>query len=152
MSTANQRERVTTVLAVSPHIHDQVALRNIFSHSNWRLRCVQSLEEAWKTLHQQPVSVVISEHAFPDGLSWKDLLEEIEGMPETPPLIVASREADEGVWAEVLNAGAFDLLSKPFQANEVLRVIGLALRQFRDRRVLTRRVAAQSGRAVAARA
>ena len=40
-----------------------------------------------------------------------------------PNLIVSSPRADERLWAEVLNLGAFDLLmGAPFEPEEVLRV------------------------------
>ena len=49
---------------------------------------------------------------------------------DTPPaLIVTSRLADERLWAEVLNLGAFDLLSKPFDFDEATRIIPVAIRQ-----------------------
>jgi len=42
-----------------------------------------------------------------------------------PLLIVTSRLADERLWAEVLNLGAHDVLAKPFNAEEVVRVLDL---------------------------
>ncbi len=66
--------------------------------------------------------VAICERNLPDG-DWKLLLAELEKMPARPSLIVSSRLADERLWAEVLNLGAFDLLlGAPFTAEEVLRV------------------------------
>jgi len=47
-------------------------------------------------------------------------------MPIPPQLIVADRLAHEGLWAEVLNLGCYDLLMTPFEAAEVLRVVPLA--------------------------
>jgi DNA-binding response OmpR family regulator len=37
--------------------------------------------------------------------------------------VVVSRNADERLWAEVLNLGGYDLLLKPYNANEVRRTI-----------------------------
>jgi hypothetical protein len=47
-------------------------------------------------------------------------------MPVPPQLIVADRLADELLWAEVLNLGCYDLLTTPFAAEEVLRVVPMA--------------------------
>jgi len=48
-------------------------------------------------------------------------------MAAAPPLlIVASRLADERLWAEVLNLGGYDVLLKPFEPAELRRVIGNA--------------------------
>jgi DNA-binding NtrC family response regulator len=41
-------------------------------------------------------------------------------------LIVTDRLADERLWAEVLNLGGYDLLLKPFDPEELLRVVSSA--------------------------
>jgi len=72
-------------------------------------------------------SVVICDEDLADG-DWRELLADLRDEPETPPLIVSSRLADDRLWAEVLNLGAYDLLMKPFEAAEVSRVVRLAAR------------------------
>jgi hypothetical protein len=57
---------------------------------------------------------------------WKDMLRDFASVAGAPFLIVASRHADNRLWAEVLNLGGYDVLSKPFYAAEVTRVISLA--------------------------
>lgn len=63
--------------------------------------------------------VVLSEADLPDG-NWKDVLEYValsasEHYQLVPPqVIVISRLADERLWTEVLDRGAFNLLTKPF--------------------------------------
>jgi len=37
--------------------------------------------------------------------------------------------ADEVLWAEVLNLGGYDVLAKPFNSNEFIRVISMAWRR-----------------------
>jgi hypothetical protein len=39
--------------------------------------------------------------------------------------VIASRHADDALWAEVLNLGGSDVLEKPFTLEHVERVIGL---------------------------
>jgi DNA-binding response OmpR family regulator len=41
-------------------------------------------------------------------------------------LIVTSRLADERLWVEALNLGAFDVLAKPFDQKELVRSVSLA--------------------------
>ena len=77
--------------------------------------------------------VVICERDLPFG-SWKDLLQEIQTLPDPPLLIVTSRLADEGLWAEALNLGAYDVLAKPFDRKEVTRVVSLAWRWWSSER------------------
>jgi DNA-binding response OmpR family regulator len=47
-------------------------------------------------------------------------------------LIVTSDLADDRLWAEALNLGAYDVLAKPFRAAEVFRTVSLAWRQWKD--------------------
>jgi DNA-binding response OmpR family regulator len=54
------------------------------------------------------------------------LLAEVSTLPDAPLLIVTSRLADEQLWAEALNLGAYDVLAKPFDTEEVIRVLSLA--------------------------
>jgi DNA-binding response OmpR family regulator len=48
-------------------------------------------------------------------------------MRRSPLLIVTSPANDHGLWAELLSLGGYDVLIKPFQTDEVLRVLGVAL-------------------------
>jgi DNA-binding response OmpR family regulator len=52
-------------------------------------------------------------------------------MAHPPLLLVVSKHADENLWAEVLNLGGYDVLLKPFERAEVVRVVGMAWRYWR---------------------
>jgi DNA-binding response OmpR family regulator len=121
-----------TVLIATPFQEDYQALCRILDASpecRWLVRFAPTCQEAWLVLHQEQVDAVIAECEFPDGLGWKELLEEVQNMGGFPPLIVASRVADERLWAEVLNHGVYDLLIKPFDGEETRRVLAMAMRQ-----------------------
>jgi DNA-binding NtrC family response regulator len=69
------------------------------------------------------IPVVICNHTLPDG-DWTQILAAADGIAIRPSLVASSRMADERLWAEVLNLGAFDLLlGGPFDREEVLRVV-----------------------------
>jgi DNA-binding response OmpR family regulator len=57
---------------------------------------------------------VISDSRLPDG-RWQDVMCELRRRPVEPPLLVASRLANEGIWAEVLNQGGYEVLAIPFK-------------------------------------
>jgi DNA-binding NtrC family response regulator len=109
-----------TVLAVFPLGEDRALLTSIFAGSHWKLRFTRTLSQTQTALGRSPWGVVISESCLSEGHCWKDLLLDLQKM-EHPPLIVAGRLADERLWVEVLNLGAYDLLATPFDANEVLQ-------------------------------
>ena len=51
----------------------------------------------------------------------------------SPFFIVTSRLADERLWVEALNVGAYDVLVKPFDVTELKRVLNSAWCEWRER-------------------
>jgi len=111
-----------TVLSVSPLDEDHSSLRAIVGHSGCRLFDANNLGASLALLQKHDVAVVVCEKDLVPG-SYIELLEHVMVWPNAPSLIVASRLADERLWAEALNLGAWDVLAKPFDRNEVLRCV-----------------------------
>ncbi len=118
-------DKTVAVLAVSPYDEDHACLRMIFGHSNWKISTARNCHEAVRFLQSNRMAVLICECDLPDG-TWRNLLEALALLPYPPLLVVASKHADDSLWAEVLNLGAYDVLSKPFDRAEVTRIISLA--------------------------
>jgi len=91
----------------------------------FRIREAMGCKGAAAFLDTDTPAVVMCDQHLPDG-SWKDLLEVMASVSDPPPLVVTSRLADERLWAEVLNLGGYDLLTRPLDRCEVRRVLGLA--------------------------
>jgi len=77
------------------------------------------------------IPIVLCERDLLPG-TWKDMLIESALLPDPPLLIVTSRLADDYLWAEALNLGAYDVLAKPFDEGEVARVVSLAWLRWKD--------------------
>jgi CheY-like chemotaxis protein len=131
------------ILLVSTNEADHASLDNILrepgadaeTNSGWIVYRVGSVAAALETIGNKGVAIVISEcDSFPD--QWRTVLESISVLPDPPLLIVASRLADDHLWAEALNLGAWDVLPKPFQKQEVIRVLASAWRHWQYRRDL----------------
>ncbi|HTR65244.1 MAG TPA: hypothetical protein VMH85_05705 [Terriglobales bacterium] len=101
------------------------------TNSKWKLRPCSTVASAMATLHQVRIPLVVTERDL-SSRSWRDLLNNVLLLPDPPILIVSSRLADEYLWAEALNLGAYDVLAKPFDAFEVVRVLGSAWRHWTD--------------------
>jgi len=114
-----------SALAISPSIEDLAFLENRFKEAHWELYIARSYRESRAELGRIRVPVVLSECQLPDG-NWKDVLGRLAPMIERPRLIVFSRNADDRLWTEVLNWGAFDLLKTPFREHELVFAIGAA--------------------------
>jgi DNA-binding NtrC family response regulator len=117
------------VIAVSTFESDHVVLAHIFGHTAWKLDSARSLREASLQLFAPRVTaappVILCDETLYDG-NWKDLLVLTQELAHPHNFIVTSSQADDRLWAEVLNLGAYDVLQKPFRSQEVFRTIGLA--------------------------
>jgi DNA-binding NtrC family response regulator len=125
-----------TVLSVSPIRDDHSVLKAIIGFAKWELLKTDKLPNASLILQQHTVSVVLCERDLVPG-TWIDMLRQIQSMPNPPSLIVTSRLADERLWAEALNLGAWDVLAKPFDRNEVLRSVKSAWQHWHNMIVLS---------------
>jgi len=122
-----------TILCVDPIAEDHAPLEEIFNSSPWSLypdfvwtlENSTDLKSAWRLLRTRRFPVVLCECDLRQG-TWRELLELLKSLPEPPFLIVTSQAADERLWAEALNLGAYDVLAKPFDSTEVSRVISRA--------------------------
>jgi DNA-binding response OmpR family regulator len=133
--------RSVGVLSVSPFREDSVVLERIVNDSGWtahvdckrRLIASRTLAVAVTILRQShdPISIVLCERDLLPG-SWIDVLEQLRILPDPPLLVVTSRLADERLWAEALNRGAYDVLAKPFEGTEVIHTLRSAWLHWRD--------------------
>ena len=117
----------STLLAVTPYPADQQSLGDILRPHNWNITTVETWNEARTFLACADADVIMCECKLPDGM-WRNLLNSLDTLGQHPPIVVISRDADESLWAEVLNLGGYDILQKPFDEMEVLRVAAMAQR------------------------
>lgn len=113
------------VLLISPSESDAATLRRILSHTAWSFEVAGTLAEGLNQLAASPAPVVFCAQSLPDG-TWKDALAKISTLTPRPNLIVASSQSGDKLWMEILDSGAYDLIGKPFKADEVFRIISLA--------------------------
>ena len=130
--TTIQAEQKKAVLLISPDEPDQEVLRGVFEEQSWTLFSSPSCGPALRLLREVDIPVVMTEQELPVG-DWRDVLEIMHLLPHRPLVIVTSRHADERLWAEALNLGAYDVLAKPFVKEQIVRAVGLAWLHWRDR-------------------
>ena len=78
-------------------------------------------QQARTLLQQYDYDVLLTEAALPDA-SWLDVLQlarESQGLE----VVVTDPHADARFWSEALNLGAYDVLSQPYYAPEVRRIL-----------------------------
>jgi response regulator RpfG family c-di-GMP phosphodiesterase len=124
------QENPLCTLLVGDFSSDKPGLRQLFGNLGWRLLESKSRPEALTCIKNVPVHVVLAESDHPNW-NWKRILEDLRSCEEQPQLVIASRAADDHMWSEALNWGAYDvLLQEPLNYSEVERVIAAAKRQF----------------------
>ncbi|HLJ49768.1 MAG TPA: hypothetical protein VKU01_27330 [Bryobacteraceae bacterium] len=141
MTHLSGRERVSILLALCDP-KEQAEFLGAMRPTGWHVETARSFDEALAVLQQSNVSVIVTQHKPGAGFSWLDLLEAAWRFDPAPRIIVTDRLADEALWAEVLNLGAFDLLMQPFEPEEVFRVITYAWRSWKEAARQVRRGAA----------
>ena len=124
------RTETITILSVSPHEQDHPPVKGLFGNSRWKVLTASNISTARALLEEHDTSVVVCECDLMPG-TWIDMLDHIRAVSNPPVLIVTSRLADDRLWAEALNLGAYDVLSKPFDRTELLRSVRLAWEHWR---------------------
>ena len=81
-----------------------------------------SLEQAGFQLVRTHAGVLLTELKFLDG-GWKDALKMLSASHPRVALVLAASQADERQWIHALECGAFDLVGKPFQTQELRRIL-----------------------------
>ena len=130
-TTVISPSRKVTVLSISPHEADHLSLQAIIAHSKWKLFTASNLPSTISLLQEHEISVLVCERDLIPG-TWIDVLEHIMSLSNAPSLIVASRLADDRLWAEALNLGAWDVLPKPFDHVGVIRGVKSAWQRWHD--------------------
>jgi DNA-binding response OmpR family regulator len=122
---------VNVILSIIPSREDRMSLREILRESEWKTFECHDLSGTQPLLAS--ANVVLCDEELPQG-GWKDVLRQTQELDIPPMLVVTSCRADDCLWAEVLNCGGYDLVSKPFRIEEVLNTVRAALSVPRPRR------------------
>ncbi len=119
----------TPLIVVSRFDEGLISLLDVLKHTRWAVYWFGTCALALNKLRAVSAPVVLCDLNTLEGGGWRDMLAAVSTLPEKPRLIVTARHADE-IWAEALNLGAYDVLAKPFDADEVVRTIGLAYKSW----------------------
>lgn len=122
-------EARAALVAVFGQDEDRLSLERILSPCEWDVIWTRSCTEAVAAVRRTAAPIIVCDQRFPDG-EWRELWNELGKDPCPPEFILASRLADERLWAELLNLGGYNLLTKPFRPEEVIRTIHGALMEW----------------------
>ncbi|HLK46753.1 MAG TPA: response regulator [Bryobacteraceae bacterium] len=115
------------VLSIGPADQHQAAFSKILQQSGFpagggTIEYCGTVERALAVLRNTRIPIVVCDADF----GWRQVLDKFPSLPDPPFLIVTSRLADDRLWSEALNLGAYDVLAKPYDSSEVARVLNMA--------------------------
>ena len=129
--TTGRENAFKVVLSISPHNDDRAYLKGILE-SDWTVVASSTVASALSVLREIPIPIVICDCDVSAG-TWGEMLHHLLCLSDPPLMIVTSCLPDKGLWAEALNLGAWDVLAKPFDADEVIRVVDIACQHWKHR-------------------
>ncbi len=118
-----------TMVAAFGRDEDRCGLERILGPCRWNLVWKQTCAGAVEAVRDTAAPIIISDQALADG-NWRELWHQLQETSSPPMFILGSRMADESLWAELLNLGGYNLLSIPFDPEEVIRTVHGALMQW----------------------
>ncbi|MDR3411559.1 MAG: ATPase, T2SS/T4P/T4SS family [Formivibrio sp.] len=106
------------------------ALTRVFRRENYEIISAGNASEALMHLRKSPVQVVISDYKMP-GMNGAELLRQIKAeFPDTIRIMLTG-QADTGAVMGAINEGAvFKFILKPWNDDDLLVTVALALEQF----------------------
>lgn len=110
---------------------DLAELLAILIDAGWAVSWWNNFADAAAALQEETFNVALCDREFPGG-TWRAVVAFAGSLEAPPPVILTSRTAGELLWLQALEAGVYDVLPKPYDAREVLRVVGEACRRPQD--------------------
>lgn len=117
-------ERIKLV-AITQDPDDAAKLRQIASSCGWRISIVDSSSAAVVSLADQPTPLVICDRDL-SGEAWRDVLAKIAALPLAVCVLLASSVVDDYLWNDVIRHHGYDVVAKPYQLEELHRVVAFA--------------------------
>lgn len=124
-SAASPASDPVRLVAVTTNTSDEAALRQIAGECGWNISIARSSSEAVKMLEQNPIPLVICDRDLPEE-NWREVLARIAGLPQPVCVLLASAVADEYLWNEVIQNHGYDVVTKPYQREDLMRAVTFA--------------------------
>lgn len=114
------------ILVIEDQNHVRAVLREILRSVTHDVRDASSAAAGIEVLKEMKPDAVLLDIMLPDA-SGTEVLEEIRRLRPDVPVIMMSGHADEALVRETLLRGAFAYIPKPFNVEQLIRVVGAAL-------------------------
>ncbi len=113
------------LLAITRGADEKAALARIAADLHWKLSIAESADEAIQLLGDEPLPLVICDRDLP-GADWRTTVGQIAGRRDVLCVVLASSVVDDYLWDEVIQQRGYDVVSKPFEADQLRRAVTFA--------------------------
>jgi len=124
----------TRVLLVSAIDEDRLQLSQILGGVMWEVDRVGTCHEAEREIRRSRPPIVITDVGLLDG-DWTCIHKLVKSVKPCAHLIVLSSRTDSQLWFEARQSGAHDVLVKPLQDADVVKMLMAALDDWKTRTV-----------------
>jgi DNA-binding NtrC family response regulator len=114
-----------SILAVTRDAEDWKALETIAGNENWLLFWAHNAARAHELIRRYRVQIVICDRDLA-GEDWREIIGSFSNIYPPVCTLLASEVADEYLWREVVHHKGFEIVTKPFDAEKVIRTVRFA--------------------------
>jgi len=113
------------LLAITRGADEKADLARIAADLRWKLSIAESTDAAIELLGDEPLPLVICDRDLP-GEDWRTTVARIANRRDVLCVVLASSVVDDYLWDEVIKQRGYDVVSKPFEADQLRRAVTFA--------------------------
>jgi len=119
--SAHDKAKIS-VLAVGIGGRERQTLEELASEAKLELVFVETWKDSLTLLRRTPSVIVLCDRDVRDA-SWRTAVEDLARVAPKSCVVLVSAVNDEYLWQEVAQHGGFDVVTKPFQSDQIRRRI-----------------------------
>lgn len=119
------------VLAVLRSPQDREAVSACAQATGWTLKLLDTVDQAVSTADSEPVALIIVDRDVSEH-DWRRSVQILANTLSTPCVLLASSVVDPYLFQELVKHGGFDVIPKPIQSKELVRLGRLAFAFWRN--------------------
>jgi DNA-binding NtrC family response regulator len=125
MSLFRRRDEPLRLLALTPEPEEWQALQRIADAEGWSMFWARTCGGARQLIERHSIPIVICDRNLPGG-DWRTIVSDLATLVPLVCVLLASDVADDYLWREVVQNRGFELLTKPFDPDKVVRMVRFA--------------------------
>lgn len=121
-----KRFNAIRILAVMPKDPDGHVLAQIAGRAKWYLEFAKTFESARELAARHEFAIILCDRDLPLVASWREAVRQLASAAPDSRIMLTSPVNNDYLWQEVIQRGGYDVLTKPFHEERVVRSISFA--------------------------